>query len=94
MRCFIVDLFFFLKKKRTRTLICYLEVMCLCESITAQIQEKYKLYELGFKSFATLKAYNSRVGRGLISQASDMVLICLHIKRRNKGGAFICKYPN
>ena len=64
-----------------------------CRESWARKRSK-KICKPGFKSFPTLKLENSWVGRGLISQAIWFWYIFISTKRRNKGGAFICKYPN
>ena len=63
----------------------------------AQFNLKYVhlelLYEPSFKSFPTLKLLElTSWSRSYFS--SDVVLISLCIKRCNKGGALISKYPN
>ena len=49
------------------------------------------LYEPGLKSFTKTLELTNWLGCYF---SSDMVLISLYIKRRNKGGTSICKYPN
>ena len=46
------------------------------------------LYEPSFKSIPTLTSWSRSYF------LSETVLISLYIKRRNKGGVLICKYPN
>ena len=50
------------------------------------------LCEPGFKSFPSLVIELTSWSRSYFS--SDTVLISRYIKRRNKGGALICKYAN
>ena len=47
----------------------------------------------GLKSFPILKRFLELTSCSRSYFASDMVLISLYIKRCNKGGSFICKYP-
>ena len=64
----------------------------------AQFNIKYVhlglLYEPSFKSFRILNKTLELTSRLRSCFLSDMVLISLDIKRHNKGGVFISKYPN